>query len=188
MRTLPTFEMAIAAFEDGDYARARTIFELLESEHLGRGHLYLGWMCDQGLGGPEDAAKAEHHYRCVVEAGELDGKYYLAASLQRRGEIQSAAALYEEAADSGQVSAAYWAYSLYSNELSHTVEAQEKAQKYLVKACELGHLFAQRDFALQVATGAGNFRQRLLARLRSLACKVKGIILILKNFEDLRVR
>jgi TPR repeat protein len=188
MNTSAELESAYAAFEAEDYASARAIFERLESEHCMRAHLYLGWMCDRGLGGFADSAKAEYHFRCLAEAGDLDGKYYLAASLHRRGEVQSAVALYEEAADSGHVSAAYWAYALYSKELIRTVGAQEKAQKYLAKASDLGHIFARRDLAFQVAKSGKSFGQRFLARLRYLACKAGGFIIIIKNSEDLRIR
>ncbi|KQV53625.1 hypothetical protein ASD07_03450 [Duganella sp. Root336D2] len=188
MNTSAEIEKAYMAFETGDYVSARAIFECLENEHGGRAHLYLGWMFERGLGGCEDLTKAEYHFRCLAEVGDLDGKYYLATALQRRGEVQSAAALFGEAADLGHVSAAFWAYALYNKELSHIVGAQEKAQKYLIKASELGHIFAQRDLALQVATSGKNFWQRFLARLRYWVSKVNGFVLILKNSEDLRIR
>lgn len=177
---------AYNAFEAGNYGLAKELFERIVQQDS-RAHLYLGWMYDQGLGTTADSKKAEYHYRYLSEVNDADGKYYLASLLQKKGDLASAVKLYEESADLNQVSAAYWAYTLRSGEPVSLFD-KDKADFYLKKAAILGHLFAKRDLALQEMQSGTGVKQRVNARVRYLLLKLKGLVLIVRNSQDMRVR
>jgi TPR repeat protein len=177
---------AYNAFEAGRYGLARELFERIVQQE-NRVHLYLGWMYDQGLGVTENSKQAEHHYRCLSEGNDVDGKYYLASLLQKKGDLASAVALYEEAADLNQVSAAYWAYALRNGDSASLVD-RDKADFYLRKAAKLGHLFAKRDLAIQEMRNCKGVSKRVISRIRCFLLKIKGLFLIMKNRQDMRVR
>ena len=182
------FERASEAFGSGNYALAKELFGQLESNEYPRANLYLGWMCAQGLGGPENLKEAEYHYRRLADTGDPDGKYFLAATLHARRDYHSAVSLYQEAADAGNASAAFWTYSLYRNDLPQEVDSEKKAQEYLLKAARLGHIFAKRDLLIQEFTHGQTFARRLLARVQCWGVVFKGFILAIRNVEDPRVR
>ncbi|OGB26145.1 MAG: hypothetical protein A3I66_23735 [Burkholderiales bacterium RIFCSPLOWO2_02_FULL_57_36] len=177
---------AYDAFEAGDYVRAKELFERLVQKNS-RAHLYLGWMYDQGLGVGEDLKQAQYHYQCLSNTNDADGKYYLASLFQKKGDLAHAASLYEESAELDHVSAAYWAYALRS-EGSAPLVNKDKADFYLKKAAALGHIFAQRDLARQEMKSGAGISRRTIARFRYFLFKLKGLILILKNSQDMRVR
>jgi TPR repeat protein len=178
---------AYVALENLNYSLAKNILEDLEKNNCEKAHLYLGWIYDQGLGVTENLEKAEYHYRYLSDLNDLNGKYYLAALLQKKGEFEKAAILYEEAADRGHVSAAYWAYILYG-EISEKNINIEKANFYLEKASSLGHIFAQRDLALREIKNSKSVTRRVILRIRYYILKLKGLFFIVTKHNDMRVQ
>jgi TPR repeat protein len=185
MSALNELELGYAAYNSGDYEKARAILKALVNDDV-KVHLYLGWMYDRGLGGSSDASAAEHHFRRLAATGDINGKYFLAAFLQQHGDLASASRWYEEAAESGHVSAAYWAYAYHSG--LNGLESSANAQKYLLKAAALGHIFALRDLARQEIASADHPWRKFTSRLRYIRFVISGILLIIKNSDDLRVR
>ena len=177
---------AYDAFSAADYSRAKELFEMAAPENV-RAHLYLGWMYAEGLGVNQNSAKSEYHYRCLSDANDADGKYYLAALFQKKGDLQRAVALYEEAAALDHVSGAYWAYAL-NGERASEPDCTEKANFYLRKAATLGHLFAQRDLAIQQVKASSNVLQKIRQYFLYLKLQIKGLALVMRNSQDPRVR
>jgi TPR repeat protein len=178
---------AYSAFESDDYAAARSLFdELVKNGNL-RAHLYLGWIYDQGLGVSVDLIKAEYHYKILSESNDADGKYYLASLLHRQKKMLDAISLYEQAADLGHVSAAYWAYSLNSTHSSE-VEIINKSNYYLMHAAKLGHMFAQRDLELKSLKNEKNIFKKIKMYIHFNFLKMQGFLLIFKNSQDMRIR
>lgn len=86
-----------------------------------------------------------------------------------------------------QVSAAYWAYALRNGDSASLVD-RDKADFYLRKAAKLGHLFAKRDLAIQEMRNCKGVSKRVISRIRCFLLKIKGLFLIMKNRQDMRVR
>ena len=117
----------------GRYGEARAAFEQLESEGEQQALLYLGWMHEQGLGGPVDAAQALACYRTLCGTGDSVACYHAASLEFRHGNSAQALDLFLRAADAGHPSAAYWAAALYGGEGGHARDP-ERETHYLHQA------------------------------------------------------
>lgn len=180
----------LAAYGDmtaGRYDIARRKLEELASSGEHKALLYLGWMHEQGLGAPADEQRAAACYQALCDSGDAVGCYYSASLKFRRGNIAEALELYVRAADAGHPSAAYWASVIYSGEGGHAAD-EERALYYLARAAEHGHAFARRDLARQRMRQPGPIHSRALAALQYLGALFKGLVVVVKDADDPRVR
>ena len=176
-----------AQMNAGKYNEARVSFERLANEGERQAIFYLAWMDEKGFGDAIDEARAAERYRYLCEAGDQLAFYYFAAMKLRQGDAAGALALFMRAADSGNPSGAYWASAIHSGHGGYPLNA-EMARKYLIRAAELGHVFAQRDLArgrMQAPTGIG---ARLTGTIEYVFAKVKGFAMIVRYVSDFRVR
>lgn len=137
--------------------------------------LYLGYMYHRGLGVVADLSKAREFYFKAAQAGSSEGQYYVAALHHQNNELNEAFYWYTKAAEQSHVSAMYWIYSMYTHGEIAPVD-KTKAQKYLVEAAKLGHLYAQRARASQLLHGAEGLRgffTGLVMTIRLLPCAFK---------------
>lgn len=94
--------------------------------------------------------------------------------------------LLQKEADAGNPSAAYWLYAL-SSELEDP-EAQAIAERSLVRAADLGHVYARRDLARRRMKVSRDFGSKLGALIDYWRAGASAIALMIKDVNDRRVR
>lgn len=131
--------------------------EALVSPHSSQGALSacvkLGYIYHRGLGVPVDVSKARRLYLRAAQAGSAEAQHYLGALCRERGELVEALQWSEKAAEQAHVSANYWTYVMYERGEGSERDTR-KAHRYLLRAEQLGHVYAQRARAMQLVRGA----------------------------------
>jgi TPR repeat protein len=123
----------------------------------------------------------------LSDKDDVLGTYYLASLLRRKNKPQEAFELFKRAAELGHGSAAYWAYTMASGEYGLARDEAQLAY-FLRKAASLGHVYAERDMARQELKQAPDLWAKIAAWVRYAAIKTRGLMLILRNHEDIRTR
>lgn len=178
---------AHAAMSRGDHTNARQAFEQLVSEGDKQALLYLAWMDERGMGAPADVERAGARYAELAKAGDPLGAYYLASLKLRAGDAATALELFKVSAEAGNSSGAYWVSAIYGGE-GHFPKNTELEERYLLRAAELGHVFAQRDIARRMIGRASNPFQKAVRNFLYQIAKLRGFALIALNANDFRVR
>jgi TPR repeat protein len=171
----------------GRYIEARAAFEQLLSEGEQRALIYLGWMDEQGLGGTADELRAAARYKVFSDQGDPVACYYLASLKLKQADVQGALPLFLLAANAGHPSAAYWASAIYDGEYGEGADCI-KAATYLARAAELGHIFAQRDLAAKRMRESSSFISRAKGAIDYVGAKLRGLVLIIRDANDPRIR
>jgi TPR repeat protein len=190
MQHSDNYNRLLGAYDDmsaGRYDVAHEKFEQLASVGEEKALLYLGWMYEQGLGCSVDEKQADVYYKKLCDMGDDSACYHSASLKFRHNDIPGALALFERAAESGHPSAAYWASAIYSGEGGY-IQDSERATYYLEIAANLGHAFAKRDIAKKRVHEADQVYSKVIAVFQYLWCLLKGIAVIGKDADDLRVR
>jgi TPR repeat protein len=188
MTTLPSATAAgFDALTKNEYAAARAAFERAQSEGGGEDALiHLGWLLEQGLGGPVDVPRAEGLYRKALQDAPGLASYHLGLLLMKENRREEGSELLGRAAKLGNPSAAYWLYALSSD--AADARSMELAEKNLLRAAELGHVYARRDIARRRIRASKGIGRRLIALLGYWRVKTVGIALTIRNVNDWRVR
>lgn len=181
----PTWDEAVKALAAQNYPRARELFEVL-SEH-DEALLQLGFLYQEGLGGPREPEKAYDIYKRLAAANDPQGTYFLAKLLLSRSQLEEALPVFEKAAALSHASAAYWAAALYGG-LQGYRKDDEKHLEYLRRAASLGHIYGQRDLALSDLRSKGGPIRKVGALVRYFRAISEGIMLTFRNRYDLRIR
>jgi TPR repeat protein len=171
------------AFKNKNYFDARRDYEVAIQDGFPEASVQLGWLWEEGLGGQRDIERAAFLYQQAIDKGEVVlGSYHLASLLMKQGSSERASELFRAAAGGGHASAAYW---LYIIELDR---GDASVWRSLEVAAVLGHEYARRDLARQrmrkansLFTWLGGFGSYVMA-------KVRGLLIILSNPHDPRVR
>lgn len=105
------YNVGLRAYQQGDFAKAKRIWEPLASEGEPHAQYQLGFMAQHGLGQPWSNARAANHYRRAAEAGLPEAQLAL-GELYLRGmgveqDAQIAAQWYLRAAQAGHAEAQY---------------------------------------------------------------------------------
>lgn len=180
-------QQACADMKAGHSDKALQTFNKLIEQGCVKAHLYLGWMSEQNNAESHDLDYAESHYAKLANTDDIDGYYYLGSLQLKRGKIDNALHSLSIAAEKGNPSAAYWASTIYKD--SQTLaNNQEKEIQYLNLAKNLGHIYAARDLAFIKYKRSVNLIEKINYKLVYIWMKIRGIILIVKNHNDLRVR
>ena len=174
---------AYAAMEKHEYELAREALERAIENGAQEGSLHLGWLCEQGLGGPADVARAMHLYEIGRDHDRRLGSYYLGSLLMKNGQGEKARQLLEESANLGHPSAAYWAYVMNSE-----ATTKQRARQFLAQAAQLGHTFAQRDLARLKMREAPSVGRWVAALWAYWAAKARGVSFAVRDIHDPRVR
>lgn len=174
---------AYAAIESEDYKLARELLEREAGNNSHSGSLHLGWLCEQGLGGAVDTDRALVLYELARNHDRCLGSYHLGSMLMKKGKKEEARLLFEESANLGSPSAAYWAYAL-----NEDAGSKERARQFLAQAAQLGHVFAQRDAARIDMQEAQSIRKWISAFRAYWMAKARGISLVIRDIHDPRVR
>jgi TPR repeat protein len=152
MSAHPETERANILFDEGRYREAMPRY----LEMAGRGDagamLRLGWMFQHGLGIPVDHEQAKKWYRSAVEAGSVDGQYYLGWLHWTGRELELARALWQEAAGRGHLGALFRLGAMY--DFGEGIGRDEiRARSYYEQAAARGHVRAQRALAGKMIRG-----------------------------------
>jgi TPR repeat protein len=183
-------QQACDAFAANNYDLARPIFLKKFAAGCSEVGLSLGWLLQQGLGGPRNIEQACQIYTAMLPSEDGAAEYYLGRLiLEQKKNAQEAAPLLTVAAEKGNPSAAYWLYSIAS-EGSDTpnVKLQSCADYWLQFAAKNGHLYAKREILKQELHRSQGFLD-FIRRFRSYRDVAKEIqILKQSSPDDLRVR
>lgn len=173
------------AMARNEYSTARSAFErALNEEGANEVAIHLGRLLEQGLGGDKDIPGAMRLYRLALESESVSlAAYHLGLLLMKCGHQREAARLLQTSADSSNPSAAYWLYVFCSE--SNDVESLAISDQHLSRAAELGHAYALRDIARNRMRTSKNFSGRLIAWLADWKAKLVGIVLTIRNADDL---
>ncbi len=87
---------AYAAMQSEDYTLARELLERAAGTGIHSGSLHLGWLCEQGLGGPVNIERALQLYELGRDHDRCLGSYYLGSMLMKKGQKEDARSLFEE--------------------------------------------------------------------------------------------
>lgn len=176
-------DQAYAALEKHNYEFARGVFDRAVKSGVHEAALTLGWLSEQGFGGPKDLDRARSLYETGLAHDRRLGAYYLGSLLRRTGQKEEARQLLEESAALGHPSAAYWAYAMNSD-----AGNEQAARQLLVRAAQLGHAFAQRDLARLEMREAHSASKWLAAMRRYWVAKWSGMSFLVRDVNDPRAR
>lgn len=176
-------DRAYAALEEHKYEFAREVLDRAVRSGVREASLTLGWLLEQGFGGPKDLDRARSLYEAGLAHDRQLGAYYLGSFLRRAGQKEEARQLLEESAALGNPSAAYWAHTMNLD-----AGNDEIAHQLLALAAQLGHVFAQRDLARTEMTKADSMSTWLAAARRYWLAKWNGMCFLARNVNDPRVR
>lgn len=164
------FSSAEKLYGDERYQEAFSKYKNLAERGSVESQVFVGWMYQQGLGVPQDYAKASEWYEKAAKLGSADAQFYLAKLYARKKDYAQAIHWYEAAAAKEYPPALYrlgWVY-----EVGRGVEPdREKAYAYYERAAKAGHLFAQKELALLLVQGQRGW----LARLKGLYALLKTL-------------
>jgi len=171
------------AFKNEKYIEARRDYEIAVRDGFTEASVQLGWLWEEGLGGARDTERAKYFYQQAIDKGEVVlGSYYLASLLMKQEGSQRAADLFRAAANGGHASAAYWLYIIESE------RGEASVWRSLEVAAALGHEFARRDLARQRMRNATSLLNWFGGLGSYFMAKVRGLLIILSNPNDPRVR
>lgn len=182
-----TYDDANRAYQEGNYHLALDGFvELIKAGDLSVA-LNAGWIHQNGLTGTINVSEAERLYLLAFDYDETNARYYLWTLLKNSPQRESDALVFlESAAMRGHPSAAYWAY-IHFSDLS-TDNSQIKATEYLTLASNAGHLYARRDFFRRKMSTEKHLFKKIQSTCNYFLTKLEGVILVLKNSDDLKIR
>jgi TPR repeat protein len=190
MSTVPSGGTIAAGFDaltKNEYPAARAAFERALSEGGGdEALIHLGWLLEQGLGGQADVSRAKSLYRQALEKEPGLAAYHLGLLLMKEGHREEGSELLDRAAQLGNPSAAYWLYAFSSD--AADPQSAALAEKSLLRAAELGHIYARRDIERRRIRTSRGLAGKLSALLAYWKTKVVGIALTIRNVNDWRVR
>ena len=153
-------ELAYSALTASNYALALPAFSALAAEGSPHAWKSLGWMHQHAAGTAKDFAKAEACYRKAIGLGDSTANFYLARLLVEDQRLEEAFAYFLAEADQGHLSSIYWTGRCYLS--GEGVEKDvEKAELYLKRAADKGHLYARRDCSLEKMHGTFGKRDLL---------------------------
>lgn len=166
-------EVACDLFNQKAYEKAFGMFEKLAREDCETAILHMGWMLQEGLGVRQEMDKARSYYEKAAHSGSPVGYFYLGVVHEKMGKLEDALKAYTKSSDQNYLPATYRVGKMYAEGAGMQVNYQ-KAQEYLRRAADKGHVFAQRSLAgimIKNKLGAKNI--------------VPGVVLLIKGFYDL---
>ncbi|MGH6933806.1 MAG: tetratricopeptide repeat protein, partial [Dongiaceae bacterium] len=141
-------DLAYRLMIDGRYEEAIPLFgSIVDQEPLA--NLYLGWMYENGHGVKPSIETAENFYRVIADTNSSEGQYRLAYLLERTDRQGEAVRLYEKASQAGYPQAFYRLNRAYACGRGVAPD-KVKARNYSQEAARRGHIYAQRDLALDL--------------------------------------
>lgn len=143
----------------------------------------LGWMWQTGTGTPKNLQEAEKWYRAATCAESGQAEFFLGSLFREKGEREKALRTFEESARKGYLPAIYHLGRMYMFGRGGVLKDETKAREYIEQAAQRGHLFARRDVAYQMMSGARGVRQMPLGLLSLLGVLWSGFR-VAKNDSD----
>ena len=141
---------AYAAFDAGRYMEAMKLAEAAAAKGDGPSYTMLGQLYEQGLGVPQNFAKAAEYYAKGAAIGDVDSLFSLGVMLAAGQGIKQnksqAAQFFELAAAKNHPIALYNLALIYADG-SERPQDLRKAAEFLEKAANLDHAPAQYDLA-----------------------------------------
>lgn len=140
-------QSAHRALSAGKYDVALREYQLLAERGSSNAWISLGWMHQHAAGTPKDLAMAEDCFRKAASLGDVTGVFHLARLFKEGGKHEAAFANFLSAAVREHLPSTYWTGSCYL--LGEGVQRDYmKAELYLKRAADQGHIFARRDLNL----------------------------------------
>lgn len=142
MHVIEAYEEAARAYDVGEFARAREIYEALASEGSVYSLVLLARMCIDGQGAPVDLDRAERLLDQASQLGSEEASLQKAALWLSRGEMRKYFLAIEEAARRELLPAQYQLGVCYARGLG-VDKNKEMALTTMRLAAERGHLGAK---------------------------------------------
>jgi TPR repeat protein len=118
----------------------------------------VGWMSQTGTGTPVDVQEAERWYRKGSEHESGSAEFYLGTLFRAKQEPRSALEAFEASARKGYAPASYRLGRMYLFGEGVTPD-ERRAHQYFEEAAERGHLYARRNRARRMMSGALGLRE-----------------------------
>ena len=154
------YESAYAALRARKFDVALKRFSELAASGSPDAWISLGWMHQHAAGVPRNFREAEDCYTKAIALGHIPANFHLARLLVRKRAYKDAFAYFSVAADKGHIPSTYWLGILYLKGEGIDKDVS-KAEVYLKRAAESGHLFARRDYNLALLRGIFGKREWL---------------------------
>jgi TPR repeat protein len=139
--------------EHGDFADAYALCLPLAEQGDTHAQLHVGWMLHTGQGVMKDLREAEKWYRLAVGSNSARAKFYMGTLFWNKRDFSRALEWFEKAGADGFSPALYHLARMYRHGIG--VDANPtKARDYVDEAARLGHLYARRDVARAMLSGA----------------------------------
>lgn len=181
------FLLAEEYYNNEEYEEAFRRYKILADKGSVDSQVFLGWMCQNGLGVQKDFDKAFTWYENAAKLGSSEGQFYLAKSYARHSEFTKAKDWYSKAAEKNYSPAIYRLGWIYDTGRGVTVD-KEKAFLCYKKAADLGHIFAKKQLAILLIKGHRGFYSRLYGVLIFIKCIVLVVLLAAKDPYSERLR
>lgn len=166
-------EVACNLFNQKAYEKALGMFEKLAKEGCETAILHMGWMFQEGLGVRQEMDQARSCYEKAAHSGSPIAYFYLGVVHEKMGKLEEALRAYTKSSDQDYLPATYRVGKMYAEGAGTQINYQ-KAQEYLRRAADKGHVFAQRSLAgimIKNKLGAKNI--------------VPGVAFLIKGFYNL---
>lgn len=175
----------IAAYESGDYQRARELLKPEADKGDAEAQVKLGLIYARGLGVPRDASIAVPWFRKSAEQGNAEGQYCLgvAYDLGDAGvsDLEQAAIWYRRSAEQGFAKAQYNLGHLLLN--GGKADQYEEGAAWVLKAAEQDHADAMYLYGNTCGGGRGVEPNLLCARYWLRRAVEKGVAKAQKNLS-----
>jgi uncharacterized protein len=120
--------------------------------------LYVGWMLHTGKGVTKNLREAEEWYRRAIAANSVRAEFNLGSLFWNSRDFPRALEWFERAGADGFGPALYHLGRMYRHGVG-VAASPAKAREYVERAARLGHIYARRDLALEMVTGARGISQ-----------------------------
>lgn len=176
---------ASKAYSVGKFSEAFALYKELALGGHGESQIFVGWMLLEGMGVASDPAEAAQWFQRAASLGSPQGAFYWARYLTSQGHHNEAFPWYQKGAAANYLPAIFWVGYVLAEGKGVPTDIQG-AYKYLTRASEQGHLYAQRQLAVLDLSGHRGFMYRLLGAASLVGAVIRGLFVSKADADKLR--
>lgn len=176
---------ASRAYNARKFADAFSSYKELALGGHAESQVFIGWMLLEGKGVISNPTEAAQWFERAASLGSPQGAFYWARYLTSQGQHHDAFNWYQKAAASNYLPATFWVgYALAEGKgVPPDIQA---AYKYLRRAKELGHLYAQRQLAVLDLQGHRGCMYRLFGAASFVGAVLRSLFVSKGDADKLR--
>lgn len=176
---------ASRAYSTGKFAEAFSLYKDLAQGGHAESQVFVGWMLLEGKGVVSNPTEAAQWFERASSLGSPQGGFYWARYLTAQGRHCDAFNWYQKAAALNYLPAIFWVGYAFAKGKGTSPDIQ-KAYKYLERAKEQGHLYAQRELAVLDLQGHRGFMCRLIGASSFVGAVLRSLFFSKADSDKLR--